>query len=218
MRVQGRITLLSISFATAVALYFVGHRLHFEEQFVDDIVKTLPLSLLTIISWCCSERKFAIMPLAFLFSALGDLAGEHRNFILQIGMFAVAHLLFTTHFLRQAKFDKVAYIGSLFIAVVATYLATTIIPHIERTVEQWACTLYILIISTMAIAATAQQRYRWWYIIAATSFIFSDACIAWNRFVERIPHAGVIIMASYFVAQYIFATTYIAERKDRSTK
>ena len=216
MRLQSRILLLSIGFAIAVTLYFAGRHLGFEGQLANDVVKTLPLCLLTILTWTLSPRRLAIMPMAFLFSALGDLAGEHRNFILQIGMFAVAHLLFTTYFVRRAKFDTIAYISSAIIVTTAIGLAAKIVPNIERATEQWACLLYILLISIMAISTTAQQRYRLWYMLAAVTFMFSDSCIAWNRFVERIPYAGVVIMASYFVAQYIFAVTYLAEHSDQS--
>ncbi|MBQ7855641.1 MAG: lysoplasmalogenase [Alistipes sp.] len=211
--------LLTISFAVAVALYFGSWGLGIHSVLLNDLAKTLPLSVLTLLTWLAGGRKLPIMPAAFLFSALGDLAGEHRNFILQVGMFAVAHLLFIAHFSRRMRFDGVAYAGVAAVGVVATTLGLIILPRIALPVEQYACSLYIILIGAMAISATAQQsRYRWWYVVAALLFLFSDSCIAWNRYVERVPHAGALIMTTYFAAQYIFASTYLAEHRHRPTK
>ena len=201
------------AFASAVALYFVRWGIGSESQLFNEITKTLPLLLLSTITWLATGRRFSIMPLAFLFSAAGDWAGERHNFILQIAMFATAHILFISHFARRARFDLTAKIGASLIAASAILLGYTIIPLIERSVEQYACSIYVLLIGTMAISAVAQQsRYRALYTVAALLFIFSDACIAWNRFVEHIPYASIIIMSTYFAAQYIFATLYLKER------
>ena len=204
---------LTVSFLLAVVIYFGNWNIGINHWLIKDISKTLPLCVLTIITWLAGGRRFAIMPLAFLFSMLGDLAGEHRNFILQIGMFAIAHIFFVINFSRRAKFDKTAYVCAIIIAIVAIVLGVTIVPNIAKSIEQYACSFYILLITIMAISAVAQQSaYRWWYIAAAVLFMFSDSCIAWNRFIGKIPYAGAIIMATYFAAQYIFARQYIKEK------
>lgn len=204
---------LTVSFLLAVVIYFSNWNIGVNHWLIKDISKTLPLCVLTIITWLVAGRRLAIMPLAFLFSMLGDLAGEHRNFILQIGMFAIAHIFFIANFSRRSKFDKTAYVGAIIIAIVAIALGVTIVPNITKPIEQYACSSYILLISIMAISAVAQQSaYRWWYIVAALLFMFSDSCIAWNRYIGKIPHAGAIIMVTYFAAQYLFARQYIKEK------
>ena len=204
---------LTITFLLAVVVYFSSWGAGISHWFVKDITKTLPLCVLTIVTWLAGGRRLAIMPLAFLFSMLGDLAGEHRNFILQIGMFAIAHIFFVVKFSRRAKFDKTTYIWAIIVAIIAIILGLTIVPNIAKPIEQYACSSYILLISIMAISAVAQHSaYRWWYIVAAALFMFSDSCIAWNRYIEKIPHAGVIIMTTYFAAQYLFARQYIKEK------
>lgn len=65
----------------------------------------------------------------------------------------------------------------------------------------------------MTAAATLQRcPLKWFYAVAALIFMASDATIAFNKFVGHIPNAGVIIMATYFAAQYIFARLYIEEQ------
>lgn len=204
---------LTVLFALSVVIYFGNWNIGISHWLLKDISKTLPLCVLTIVTWLAAGRRLAIMPLAFLFSMLGDLAGEHRNFILQIGMFAIAHIFFIANFSRRAKLDKTAYVGAIIIAIVAIALGVTIMPNIAKPIEQYACSSYILLISIMAISAVAQQSaYRWWYVVAAVLFMFSDSCIAWNRYIAKIPHAGVVIMTTYFAAQYIFARQYIKEK------
>ena len=205
--------ILTSTFLLAVILYFSCWSTGVEHWLLRDISKTLPLCLLSLITWLAGGRRFSILPLAFFFSMLGDLAGEHRNFILQIGMFAVAHIFFIADFSRRAKFDKITYVGATIVVIATIALGFTIVPNIAKPIEQYACILYIVLISTMAISAVAQQSdHRCWYIVAAILFIFSDSCIAWNRYMDKFPHAGLVIMSTYFAAQYLFARQYIKER------
>lgn len=45
---------------------------------------------------------------------------------------------------------------------------------------------------------------------AALLFVFSDATIAWNKFVEPLPDATLRIMSTYYAAQYLFALLALA--------
>jgi len=44
----------------------------------------------------------------------------------------------------------------------------------------------------------------------ALLFVFSDATIAWNKFVEPLPDATLRIMSTYYAAQYLFALLALA--------
>ncbi len=73
----------------------------------------------------------------------------------------------------------------------------------------------MIIIGTMAATTFAiNSRYRALYVIAALLFVFSDSCIAWNKFVEHFAGAGVVIMSTYFVAQGLFAWLAAKEEKN----
>jgi len=48
-------------------------------------------------------------------------------------------------------------------------------------------------------------RYAPGFRVAALLFVFSDATIAWNKFVEPLPDATLRIMSTYYAAQYLFA-------------
>jgi hypothetical protein len=72
----------------------------------------------------------------------------------------------------------------------------------------------MLIIGTMtATTFTISSRYKFIYVIAGVLFIFSDSCIAWNKFVDHFSGAGLTIMSTYFAAQLLFAWLAIKDTK-----
>lgn len=204
---------MTIGYAVLVAAYFVNYGGGGGSQLLDDMVKTLPVLLLSLCAWLAGGRGWQLLPLALLFSAAGDWAGEHRLFLWQVGLFLVAHIAYAVHFFCKARIDRAGLTCSALLVCASVALASFLLPHIASTAERIACGGYIAVISTMAAGAIMRQgSWRWLGVAAALLFMFSDSCIAWNRFVERIPHAGVWIMSTYFVAQYIFARIYLQER------
>ena len=53
-------------------------------------------------------------------------------------------------------------------------------------------------------------RYTPGFRVVALLFVFSDATIAWNKFVEPLPDATLRIMSTYYAAQYLFALLALA--------
>ncbi len=39
--------------------------------------------------------------------------------------------------------------------------------------------------------------------LGAVLFVFSDFILAWNKFVEPVPHRDYIVLVSYFLAQWL---------------
>lgn len=202
-----------IGFALLVAVYFFNYFFGCRHGTIADAVKTSPVLFLSIATWSAGGFRPRLFPAALLFSAIGDLFGERGMFVLQIAMFAVAHILYATFFFRRRHFDRLSLFAVALLIIASISLATYIIPHIGNLLERLFCGAYIFIISAMT-ASTILQRcpHKWLYVIAALIFMASDATITFNKFVGHIPYAGIIIMATYFAAQYIFARLYVAER------
>mgnify|MGYP002752179239 CR=1 FL=1 len=59
-----------------------------------------------------------------------------------------------------------------------------------------------LFIPQMAFFALAHAAYG--FRCAALLFVFSDAVIAWNRFIGPVPARTWIVMITYYLAQYLF--------------
>lgn len=202
-----------VTFLLVVCLYFCRSLLPLSGQVWMDITKCVPVLFLAIATWCAGGSR--LMPLALLLSAAGDLAGEEHIFLLQLSLFALAHIAYTIHFAKRAVFTKKnTIIVCLWISVMLL-LGAYIIPHITSIVVQIACSVYVLLIGTMALFAFMNRSvYRIFNIIAALLFVASDSCIAINKFVGKFEYAGIIIMTTYFAAQLLFAWVHIKQQEN----
>lgn len=169
-----------------------------------------PLASLAVASlWLCPWQ----ITLALLFSALGDMAGAYDNFIAQMGSFMVAHIFFIWFFVGR-YFTKVekdmkltakakGYLAMvIFCIIVLLAIAfTRIIPEAPAGLIRTGAGLYAVIISLMLLAAMLQRSSL--YALGALIFVFSDFILAWNRFVEPIPEADLLILVPYFLGQWL---------------
>ena len=201
---------VSLLFVAAVALYFGRGVFGCSSWLWLDITKALPVALLGVTTWLYGENK--LLPIAMLLSAAGDIAGEHGEFIYQIALFAVAHICFIAYFCRKASFKRERLWQLALWCVILVLFGGFIISNIDHTAFRIACSIYMLIIGSMAaVTLFIDSPRRWYYTAAALIFVFSDSCIAWNKFVEKFAYAGITIMATYFLAQLIFANLYLKE-------
>lgn len=201
---------VSLLFVAAVALYFSRGVFGCNSWLWLDITKALPVALLGVTTWLYEGNK--LLPIAMLLSAAGDIAGEHGEFIYQIALFAVAHICFIAYFCRKASFKRERLWQLALWCVILVLFGGFIISNIDHTAFRIACSIYMLIIGSMAaVTLFIDSPRRWYYTAAALIFVFSDSCIAWNKFVEKFAYAGITIMATYFLAQLIFANLYLKE-------
>lgn len=157
--------------------------------------------------------------IALFFSWLGDvfLIFQHRNslyFMLGLGAFLIAHLTYVytykkariegveTHGLLSTQ--RIRYTFMLILAglglvyVLFPYLGDMMIPVI----------VYASVIVLMAIYAlnrfgkTSLSSF-FLVFLGAIVFMVSDSTLAINKFMQPIPYAGVWIMLTYILAQYL---------------
>lgn len=206
--------LFTVAFAALVAVYVLSFHVDSPLWF-KPLAKTMPVLMLGMATWRAdrTERTLPLLPLALLLSSMGDLAGDLHAFLWQIGLFAAAHMAYIAVFIRRCSPTKASLTAASVLISAAAVYGAYIVPRISVTAEGIFIIVYITIITAMAVSAVLQgSRYRWWYAAAAIVFIFSDSCIAWNRYVARIPHATVWIMSTYLAAQYTIARLYLAEK------
>lgn len=209
-RSAGFITLAMVAYAILATIYFVQYYCW------DDIFSiVMPLPTLFAATLCFMRRRHGgwFIPLALAFSTLGDYAGAVDNFLLQVSMFAVAHIFFICDFLPKRKFSAIKLLAIVGIAVAAGLYLNFVTAHIAEPTFSRAIIIYGIIIWLMAASAILQQRrHSGWYIVAALLFIFSDGVIAYG-FVEKLPYATALIMPTYYAAQAIFTVLYM-QRKE----
>lgn len=154
--------------------------------------------------------------IGLLFSLAGDIAllfaGKSSSFFLAgLGAFLVAHLFYCAAFFRDYKYNPQASrkYGNIMLLVmgiftisfylwIRSYLSGMEIPVMA----------YMFVISLMAILAG--YRYERVNLFSfrliftgAVFFIISDSLLAINKFAMPFQYAGVFIMATYMLAQYL---------------
>lgn len=175
----------------------------------------IPTLFATFLTALHFKRGGWLIPLALLASAAGDWAGAMGEFIFQVAFFAVTHIFYVADFAPKCKFTLKRTLALVAFSSIVLPFLTYVVAHIENRVELIAVAIYGLIIYSMGFTALIQNRkYSLLYAIAAMLFIFSDSCIAYNRFVEYIPNATLWIMTTYYAAQGIFCTLHLLRGKE----
>jgi uncharacterized membrane protein YhhN len=159
-----------------------------------------------------------LLAAALVFCMFGDVAME-ADLVPGIGMFLIAHILYTTNFLWQSSilgltmfplmlFGVCMILGVVYVFLLIRYLRSSgpeIPPFILR-----AGTLYFII-----IAATLSMSILLWQtsatllgylpVIGAFFFIISDSFIAINAFHHDITHHELYIMPTYYLAIFLLS-------------
>jgi uncharacterized membrane protein YhhN len=165
-----------------------------------------------------------------LFSLFGDsflmFAGIDVYFFLYgLVSFLLAHIVYSMAFFRDFKNNPQAskYYGHLMLFVMGVF-SLSYYSWIRDYLNDFRIPVmaYIFVISIMAILAAYRYkrvnlysfRLIYW---GAIFFVISDSVLAYNKFVEPFSFSGVLIMATYMIAQYLITLGAI-ERKVEAFK
>ena len=175
----------------------------------------MPALFLGLATLAHSREGGWAIPAALFLSAIGDYQGSEHNFILQVLFFALAHIFYIVDFLPKRNLsNRNKYVASIPYIYAVAFLFL-LISHMNHAVEMVAVVIYALIIATMGASALVMEiKHKWWYVIAAVLFIFSDSVIVYNKYIEHIPNASLWIMTTYYAAQGLFATLCLLRRKE----
>jgi alkenylglycerophosphocholine/alkenylglycerophosphoethanolamine hydrolase len=175
----------------------------------------MPALFLGLATLAHSREGGWAIPAALFLSAIGDYQGSEHNFILQVLFFALAHIFYIVDFLPKRNLsNRNKYVASIPYIYAVAFLIL-LISHMSHAVEMVAVVIYALIIATMGASALVMEiKHKWWYVIAAVLFIFSDSVIVYNKYIEHIPNASLWIMTTYYAAQGLFATLCLLRRKE----
>lgn len=192
----------SIVFASLAALYFMPSDIPCRIAF--------PLALLTLASlWLCPWK----ITLALLFSTFGDLAGAYGNFILQMGSFALTHIMLIWFFFeryrtkveRDGKLTEKAAGYTFLIGFLCLFLAgvafTQIALKAPEGILRTGTGIYVLLICIMLGLALLQRSSL--YALGAVMFVFSDFILGWNMFTGPVEYSKWLIMVPYYLGQWL---------------
>ena len=174
----------------------------------------VPTLYAALIAAMASRTGGVAIPLALLFSAAGDYAGSTGNFIMQVALFAVAHICYISDFAPRRVASRGRFAGATALAVVTLCYLGLVLSHIASQAEFVAVAIYGLIIYIMGATAIFQQRrFYAWYVVAAMLFILSDSLIVCGKYLVTVPHGNTWVMLTYYAAQWLFMTLHLSRRQ-----
>ncbi len=148
---------------------------------------------------------------ALVFAFLGDvfLLGE-GFFVFGLGSFLIMQLIYIYLFVKgQNYYGRREWIFVALLAVVVAISNYLLLPHVQNMMIP--VILYTAAISMMSFFAYTRDMTTpgYWTIWTGTLFfIISDTVLAFNLFVGEIILGGVIVMATYVLAQFCIASGY----------
>lgn len=199
----------------AVSAYLLAIAIYFALRFTGVLAScewfmVVPTLVASIAAFTHRKRGGLLIPLALLASAAGDYGGAIDAFIPQVSCFAIAHILYICDLIPRCSISRRGVVGAIAYSLPLLGYLAFILMHSPSIEESVAVGVYGVIILTMGLSTIFRKRSknRIWYILAASTFIFSDAVIVYTRFIDSLPHAGTIIMSTYYAAQGIFLTLH----------
>ncbi len=165
------------------------------------LVKIIPMVLLIIITFQLMESKSErLFLMGLVFSTAGDFFLDYDRinwFVFGLGSFLLAHLFYMMALRpveRKNSLAVIAYSTYGFIICYVFYpgLGALFVPVLA----------YMSVLMMMGIFTLISRKSNIWLVIGGISFIISDSIIGINKFYTPIPHSHLLIMPTYYFAQF----------------
>ncbi|GIL24566.1 MAG: hypothetical protein BroJett042_30790 [Bacteroidota bacterium] len=190
------------------------------------ITKPLLVPALAVYYLVATSQRSYLFLTALFFCWLGDvllmLQRDEIFFITGLIAFLTGHVLYIICY-RNFRSAGTGLTGpqqirfSLPIILAGTGLVTILFPHLGGL--QIPVLVYALVITVMAM----QALFRYGYtnsksfvlvFVGAISFMISDSLLAINKFMQPLPLAGLAVMLTYLLAQYLIVEGVVRHDKN----
>ena len=214
-------------------IYFIVFLSQLYAEYIDDhSLRTFskPLIVIVLLVWIYLSsglstpfHKSIFIGLAFAWAGDVLLMVQQDNssfFIFGLIAFLLCHVFYIRAFTldfrsKPAQKNPFLILATIFFTAFCVCLFIYLRPHLGT--MQIPVLIYAIVISAMAIMAVSRfgrvNLFSFEMIFyGAVLFLFSDSMLAYNKFVQPLPNAGLIIMASYMLAQYFIVLGSIERR------
>jgi alkenylglycerophosphocholine/alkenylglycerophosphoethanolamine hydrolase len=173
------------------------------------ILKLIPIIVLLHFSWKrtgeTKESAHKLFIIGLGFSAIGDflLAYDPVNwFVLGLGSFLVAHIFYI--FSLKPILPKAGIIKRLPIVALYCLYGVSMFSFIYAGLGELFIPVfvYMTVLLVMGVTTLLSHKSNKWLIIGGISFIVSDSLIGLDKFYQEIPFASLLIMVTYYLAQF----------------
>lgn len=164
------------------------------------------------------NRSFTswIILIGLLFCMFGD--GLLHWFLIGLSAFLIGHIFYIIGFFKEWRFSLIRVLSIIPISFYAIFIGRILAESLSEKGHNTLIIpviLYTMIISAMAWAAIMTSNK--WAIAGSILFVISDSILAWNRFVSDIPYSSVLIMTTYYTAQFFIAHSIKLFQKEAGT-
>ncbi len=181
----------------------------------DFIIKAMPAIFLGLLALKhVSGRKGILLCLALLFCAGGDIAlalDRRQYFVYGLALFLVGHILFIMLFLRDFHYQPVWVKPALLLLLYGMIMGVFLIPRLGALLVP--VVIYILVITSMGIAALFLNHPSKIAFYGSIFFILSDSFIALNKFLAPNEITRFLILPTYYIALFLIAGGYLFSRR-----
>ncbi|WP_245773171.1 lysoplasmalogenase [Paenibacillus catalpae] len=179
-----------------------------EPHAVKLIFKAIPMIL--VIAYAClqsagnSKRFQRILLTGLVFCVIGDVTLD--NFIVGLSAFLIGHLFYLSGFFSQWTFSAWRLVTVIPIGAYAVYMGYELLEALTKSGDgglKVPVLIYVTAISLMGWSAIMSGNA--WAIAGALLFMASDSILAWNKFISEVAYSDVLIMTTYYAAQFCIA-------------
>ncbi|MFD2638002.1 lysoplasmalogenase [Piscibacillus salipiscarius] len=167
------------------------------------LFKALPMVLMIIYALInLPKQRFFIhyaVVIGLIFSLIGDVTLHW--FVIGLSAFLLGHIFYMAGFITKFKPSLVRGMTIVPLVIYSYILGNGILNSLTDSSLSFPITLYIIVISAMAWTAIMTRNL--YAAIGAVLFVISDSILAWNLFVTTIPLSSILVMSTYYSAQFL---------------
>ena len=176
------------------------------------VFKSLTTILIIAYFWRLAGRltyRFGVwILLGLLFCLLGDaLLLDEQRFVFGLGAFLIGHLLFLVAFVRVKgwHWHLPSLAGLVIVSGGYWWRLQPNLAELSMPVALYSSVIAIMCWQAIGLASAIKGRDITLIAIGAALFIFSDATIAWNKFVHPFEWSPLVILSTYWIAIFLIA-------------
>ncbi|WP_246041711.1 lysoplasmalogenase [Robertmurraya kyonggiensis] len=179
-----------------------------EPEALKTLFKLIPMWLILIYAYIRipdkTSRPHWIIWSGLFFCMLGD--GLLRWFVIGLTAFLIGHIFYAVGFSRYRQVSKQSLLLLIPIGLYGFVMGFSVIDALLAD-QNYALLvpvlIYLMVILLMCWTSFLSKNK--WAMIGSVLFVISDSFLSWNMFVSDILYSDILIMTTYYSAQFLIA-------------